>query len=222
MKKILLLLYTIVSISYSQIIYDVEPGTEGNQINLTLLNISEINQAEEVEVKLAKSSSFLFFTKKIETIELLEPKEETEVTFLFDITRNVSVNKKDTIEFMITNKNGLLMIKSFIFNYTGPKEFKLEQNFPNPFNPTTTIQYQIPEVGTSRHSGTVLLQLKVYDILGSEIVTLVNEEQEPGFYEVQFNGSTFPSGVYFYNLQVYPANGGASDFVMTKKMILVK
>ena len=222
MKKILLLLYAIVSISYSQTIYDVEPGTKGNQIKLTVFNISELNQAEGVEVKLVKSSSFLSFTKEIETIELLEPKEETEATFTFDINRNARVNKKDTIVFLITDKNSIAMMKSFVFNYTGPKEFKLGQNYPNPFNPSTTIQYQIPEVGTSHQGGTVSVHLKVYDILGSEVTTLVNEEQEPGFYEVQFNGSTFPSGVYFYNLQVYPANGGASDFVMTKKMILVK
>ncbi|MEJ2193594.1 MAG: lectin-like protein [Ignavibacteriaceae bacterium] len=93
-----------------------------------------------------------------------------------------------------------------------PLTFGLEQNYPNPFNPTTRIQYQIPEVGT-RHA--VSIQLKVYDILGNEIATLVNKEQIPGYYEVQFNGSNFPSGVYFYNLQ-------ASEFVVTKKMILVK
>jgi len=212
MKIIIALLLTLVNITFSQTIYNVEPGTKGNQIKLTVSNISEFNQAEGVEVKLVKSSSFLSFSKEIEIIDLLKSKEEAEATFSFDISRNVPVNKKDTIEFIITDKNSIAMMKSFIFNYTGPKEFKLEQNYPNPFNPTTTIQYQIPEVGTQR---AVTVKLKIYDILGSEVATLVNEKQIPGYYEVQFNGSNFPSGVYFYNIQ-------ASDFVVTKKMILVK
>jgi len=75
---------------------------------------------------------------------MIEAKEETQASFTFDINRNAPVNKKDTIDFMITDANGLMMTKSFIFSYTGPKEFKLEQNYPNPFNPTTTIRYALP------------------------------------------------------------------------------
>ena len=77
-----------------------------------------------------------------------------------------------------------------------------------------------------------LVTLRVYDILGNEIVTLVNEEKHAGSYEVEFsaiggsdsggNAYTLPSGVYFYRLQVYPANGGAGSFVETKKMVLMK
>jgi hypothetical protein len=88
-----------------------------------------------------------------------------------------------------------------------PNIFSLEQNYPNPFNPTTSIQYAI----NSRQ----LVQLKVYDVLGNEVVTLVNEQKEPGYYEVEFNATQFSSGVYFYRLQ-------AGDFVQTKKMILMR
>ena len=108
---------------------------------------------------------------------------------------------------MITDRNGLMMMKTFIFNYTGPKEFKLEQNFPNPFNPTTTIQYQLPAEAR--------VTLKVYDILGSEVATLVNEVQEAGYKEVQFNGSNYASGMYIYRLT-------SGNFSSIKKMMLVK
>ena len=77
----------------------------------------------------------------------------------------------------------------------------------NPFNPTTTIKYQIPELS--------FVTLKVYDVLGNEIATLVYEEKPVGSYEVDFNAIGLPSGIYFYKLQ-------AGSFVETKKMVLMK
>ncbi len=96
-----------------------------------------------------------------------------------------------------------------------PVEFNLEQNYPNPFNNTTTISYAIPNVGDAKFSFPTTVKLVVYDILGREVATLVNKKQAPGKYSVQFNGSNFASGVYFYTLQ-------AGDFIQTKKMILLK
>lgn len=94
-----------------------------------------------------------------------------------------------------------------------PVEYRLFQNFPNPFNPGTIIRYQIPEAG--------FVSLKVYDILGREVATLVNEEKTAGSYEVEFNTqqTTFnkqlASGVYFYRLQ-------AGNFIQTRKMVLIR
>ena len=79
--------------------------------------------------------------------------------------------------------------------------------YPNPFNPSTTIKYSIPKQSN--------VTLKVFDVLGSEVATLVNKEQPQGNYEVEFDGSELTSGIYFYRLQ-------AGDFVETKKMILIK
>lgn len=94
-------------------------------------------------------------------------------------------------------------------NETGliPLRFELLQNYPNPFNPTTTINYHIAEVGN--------VQLIIYDILGREVSTLINEVKEPGKYEVKFNGSNLSSGVYFYRLKT-------GSFIDTKKFVLVK
>jgi len=93
-------------------------------------------------------------------------------------------------------------------------KFNLEQNYPNPFNPTTKISWQSPV--SSRQV------LKVFDVLGNEIKTLVNEEKEAGYHSVDFNASELPSGVYFYSLQVYPTSGGAGSFTATKKLLLLK
>jgi len=100
------------------------------------------------------------------------------------------------------------------FEYSGiveveiaPSEFSLAQNYPNPFNPITAISYQLPM--------NTFVTLKVYDVLGNEVATLVNEEKSAGVHEVEFNATELGSGVYFYTLK-------ADEFLSTKKMILMK
>jgi len=98
-----------------------------------------------------------------------------------------------------------------------PTEFSLSQNYPNPFNPTTKIRYEIP--GQAQNDN-MLVTLKVYDVLGNEVATLINEEKPAGSYEVEFNGSNLTSGVYFYQLRAGSPKGQA--FIQTKKMLLIK
>ena len=93
-----------------------------------------------------------------------------------------------------------------------PDKFILYQNYPNPFNPSTKIKFDIPAVG-QRHAFDV--RLKIYDIIGREITTLANETLQPGTYEVTFDGSNLPSGIYFYSIT-------AGSFFETKKLILLK
>ena len=83
----------------------------------------------------------------------------------------------------------------------------MDQNYPNPFNPTTTIKYSIKEKSS--------VELKIYDLLGSEIAALVNEEKAPGNYDVSFDASSLSSGVYLYTIK-------AGSFVQTRKMLLMK
>jgi len=93
-----------------------------------------------------------------------------------------------------------------------PKEFMLFQNYPNPFNPATTIKFQIPSEVKSKTSDVKLI---VYNILGSEVATLVYEQLAPGNYSINWNASAFPSGVYFYKLTT-------DGFIETKKMMMIK
>lgn len=101
------------------------------------------------------------------------------------------------------------------FSYSGiveadasvPGEFSLEQNYPNPFNPVTKIKFSIPESS--------IVNLKVYDVIGNEVATLIHEQKDAGFYEVEFNAEKLGSGVYFYTLK-------AGSRVASKKMILIK
>lgn len=86
-------------------------------------------------------------------------------------------------------------------------DFELQQNYPNPFNPTTKISYSIKEEG--------LVTLKIYDILGNEVAELVNDQKEPGYYEVEFDASKLSSGIYLYKIE-------AGNYIATKKLILMK
>ena len=83
----------------------------------------------------------------------------------------------------------------------------MSQNYPNPFNPITTIDYSIKSAG--------LVTLKVYDMLGNEVASLVNERKEPGNYNVTFDAANLPSGIYLYALK-------SGNFLATKKLILLK
>jgi hypothetical protein len=108
-------------------------------------------------------------------------------------------------EIDLLQKNGAVTL-----NYNGEGEvttYDLSQNYPNPFNPTTTIKYQIPNSGN--------VSLKIYDVLGAEVMTLVNTTQAQGRYEVKFDASQLSSGVYIYRIQ-------ANDYIASRKMMLLK
>lgn len=98
-----------------------------------------------------------------------------------------------------------------------PTRYELFQNYPNPFNPTTTIKYQIP--------ASAFVTLKVFDIVGREVATLVSNVQEAGSYTVQWNAHSVASGVYFYRMSAVSATGRegeAGSFVSTRKLILLR
>ena len=104
-----------------------------------------------------------------------------------------------------------------------PQQFSIEQNYPNPFNPSTKIRYSVPSAPLSLGEGQGV-RLVIYDVLGNEVATLVNEEKPAGVYEVEFDASKLSSGIYFYKLS---ATGGVGSpqgqaFTQTKKMQLIK
>ncbi len=136
---------------------------------------------------------------------------------LKQIDTDGSYEYSETIEINWTN--GVTDVND---NQGLPTEFALSQNYPNPFNPSTKIKYAIPSFGTQNP---VSVKLKIYNVMGQEITTLVNEIKSPGEYEVEFNGKGlssgmsakggYASGVYFYKIE-------AGNFVEVKKMILLK
>jgi hypothetical protein len=137
----------------------------------------------------------------------------------------------------ITNDGGQELSKTIeintVINSVGPdgaiiKSFKLDQNYPNPFNPTTMINFQLPIRS--------YVTLKVFDILGREVVTLINELKSVGSYCVEFNQNVInnqlynnrfnsrnlASGIYFYKLEARPLEGSSSNFMKINKMVMIK
>ncbi|MBS4064561.1 MAG: T9SS type A sorting domain-containing protein, partial [Chitinophagaceae bacterium] len=134
-----------------------------------------------------------------------------------DLTGDIAASKLffDDKGFMyVCSKNGLYRTPNSVVTEVKnnesnklPARYQLKQNYPNPFNPVTTINYSLPKSG--------VVSLKIYDILGREIKTLVNEEKSVGNYSIKFDGSNLSNGVYFYRIQT-------GDFSQTKKLILLK
>ncbi len=106
-----------------------------------------------------------------------------------------------------TNGGGYYLTEIVPINNSVPDEFILKQNYPNPFNPVTNINFSLPKEG--------FVSIKVYDVTGRMVKTLVNEVIETGNYTVTFDGSQFASGIYFYRLET-------NNFMETKRMMLVK
>ncbi len=151
------------------------------------------------------------------TLELINPKLDNSIATNWGISNNHGTPGKRNYSYIVTVKETKKNISS---------KFELQQNYPNPFNPTTRIKYTLPS-NISSHLGKERIKkgfvtLKVYDILGKEVATLVNEQQSAGTYQVTFNGSNLPSGVYFYKLQVSPSSSSGQGFVKTKKLMLLK
>jgi len=157
------------------------------------------------------------------------PGVDTTVTGIADTTATVrfpGLQSNSTYSWSVSVTDGMATAASHeVFTFTTqtvtgvrdtPKrgEYALHQNYPNPFNPTTDFGYRIADFG--------FVSLKVYDVLGREVATLVNEVKQPGAYSVRWNASGYPSGVYLYRLSAVGSNGAAQNFQSVKKLVLVK
>ncbi len=120
----------------------------------------------------------------------------------------ISLNySADGVIDLIQYDDNIPVITPNIEDYLIPKSYDLSQNYPNPFNPSTTIEYSIPKDAN--------VSIKIYDVLGKEVATLVNDQKSAGTYIINWNASNFSSGLYFYRIN-------AGEFTQTRKMFLVK
>ena len=199
-------------------------ASKGNTIELAVANTSTLT-AEAVKVDATGIPVGIQFTEKTITLPTVKSKEEQTASFTFSVDKTAKVNKVDTLRFTVTDKTGQMWTKEITIKITPPASYELYQNYPNPFNPTTLISYQLSAISN--------VSLKIYDILGREVINLVDERQDPGYYQVAFpakggDGHHFASGMYIYRLIAtddqnnHPAQQTAGKHIFQKKMLLLK
>ena len=184
----------------------------GDQVYISLILIADTTGIGAGGILLNNASSYTQFEIPITYID---PATPNKCIISFQILNPVGgVNVTLGSEMYLDDLELSMDMVSDVEDEFQSLAFQLEQNYPNPFNPSTTIKYTIPNVTLSGVEGS-RVQLKVYDVLGNEVATLVNEEKPAGNYEVDFSASNLTSGVYLYKIQ-------AGSFVETKKMILLR
>ncbi len=196
-----------------QTLYRVPADTKGNTIVLTVANEPQSTAAQTVSLRPVGSHKGTTVSPSVVTVKSLQAEGSSDVTFTFDVGRDVKVNQRDTLDFEIRDKVGEVWTKSIVVEYAGPHAYKLDQNFPNPFNPTTTIYYDLPVESK--------VSLRVYDILGKEVRALVDDSKEAGFYSARFDVRNLASGPYLYRLVAQPVGGGKT-FSSVKKGLVLK
>jgi hypothetical protein len=209
--RTLIALTLLVSTSVSQEIYKVPFASKGNTVELTVANSSSVI-ASQISVEATEFPSWLSYSQKTFVLEQLKGNEEKTASFSFSIDKMAPVNKEHTLVFGVRSRSGEVWTKEIKIQISPPEKFELFQNYPNPFNPTTTICYQL--------SSDSKVNLRVYNLLGQEIVTLVDGVEPAGYHQELFNGGRFASGTYVYRI-VY-TDGSGKQASARKVMTLVK
>ena len=215
MKKlcVILLLYASIAAAQTDSAYTIPFASKGNTIELTVANTSKMT-TQAVNVSVSNAPSWVKFDSTRQTIKALTASAEQTATFAFTVDKSAPVGKGQTLTFSIT-ANGQTWTKNIAIKVAPPSTYELFQNYPNPFNPTTTIEYQLPGTATRFN-----VSIKIYDAIGREVANLVNEMQEPGYYQKIFNASRYASGMYIYRLVATDEQN--KQHVFQKKMLMLK
>lgn len=200
-----------VSLGFAQQPYKIPFASKDNSIELTIENGSA-KMTKEVKVTVSELPKWIRLSAKEQTIDELKPNKEKASTFVFSVDKSAPVNKEQVLKFVVSAPSGESWTKQIKVTIAPPDHFELLQNFPNPFNPSTTISYLLP------YSSQV--DIRIYNILGQEIATLATGEQEAGYHEELWNASSVPSGVFFSQLAYVDEKG--VRHVERKKMMLLK
>lgn len=191
--------------------------SSGNVIELSVQNISE-QSLSGIKINVIDAPSWMNFKSKQKVIEAIASNSENTAEFIFSVDKSAIVNKEESISFTISTPAEKNVLRSEVWTkqvkivVTPPERFELYQNYPNPFNPLTIVNYQLPIDNW--------VTLKVFDLLGREVVTLVDEMKEAGYHQIDIDGTNYSSGIYFYQMTAKDQSGKTT--VARKKMMIVK
>jgi Secretion system C-terminal sorting domain len=214
--KILMALLISASFLFSQTVYEIPFASEGNVIELEVLNSSEIN-VNNIIVNLVEKPDWIKFDENEKILTELQASADGKVKFQFNVDKEAKVLEESALKFQIEGNNQTWG-KEIKISVLPPDKFELNQNYPNPFNPTTTISYTVPAAAETGYIPSI--QLVIYDILGRKVETLVNEEKSSGYYKITWNANNYASGIYIYEVCIKSTNSKSE--VIRKKMMLMK
>ena len=186
-----LLIAASIQATVAQTAYQLPFASTGNSIELSVANAASV-PLSVVTVEPATMPAWIRFKEGRRIFPLIKTNEELPVLFTFSVDRTAPVKREESITFRITSSIGENWTKEIRVIVAPPEGLELFQNYPNPFNPTTTLSYELTT--DSRVS------LKVFDLLGREVATVIDENQAAGYYKKTFDASRLSSGVYIYQL----------------------
>ncbi len=181
----------ITSSALAQDPYVIPFASKGNTIELTVSN-SSVVPAGQVSVEATGAPSWLAFDQKSTVIDQIKGKQEQTATLSFSVNKLAPVNKEESISLTVKSKSGEAWTKQIKVKVAPPEKFELFQNYPNPFNPTTAISYQL--------SADSKVTLKIYNVIGQEVATLVDELKQAGYHQEVFDATRYASGMYIYRI----------------------
>ncbi len=191
-------------------LYAIPYASESNRIELEVVN-STSDPLKDVSVQLDAVPIWLTFKETTSQVGVLKPGESATAVFRFDLDEKAPVGEATELTFDISSAIGQLESKTISIEPEAPTELMLRGNYPNPFNPTTKIAYALPKDGNVR--------IEVFNPLGQRVARLVDNAQKAGYQEVSWSAATFPSGVYFYSVEL---KADAKRRVKLGKMVVVK
>ena len=191
--------------------YQLPFASSGNTIELAVANTATSPLAG-VKVEARDIPTWLKFAATEQRIALLKAQQELAVTFAFSVDKTAPVQKNQTLRFVIVAPSGEQWTKEITVAVAAPSKFEVYQNYPNPFNPNTAISYQL--------SAASKVSLKIYNLLGQEVTSLVDEDRLAGYHQETWDATRCASGVYVYQLMATDEQG--SKQVARKRMLLLK
>ncbi len=202
--KNIVVLLILTSLIQAQTLYEVPIGSTNNLFEFELENMSG-TQLSDLIVVAEEVPEWINLKNDAESVASID--ESGFVKFNFDVNKDTDVGAKGEVKFVVVYNNQSVAEKTIELEVGLPREYALNQNYPNPFNPATTIEFQLPVAEK--------VSLKIYNMLGQEVASLLNKKLEAGVHKVSYDASQLASGRYIYKLV-------SENKVLTKKMVLMK
>ena len=199
----------------AQQVHRVPFESRDNVVELAVRHTSSIS-AQRVSVEVLQAPAWLTFSSSVFELDDLGPQEMQPVEFAFSVDNTAPVDQRQTVTFVVSSSSGEQWRKEISIAVDPPREYRLFDTYPNPFNPSTTVEFELPE-----HS---YVTLRAYDLLGREVALIVEGELAPGHHRRTWNAAGLASGVYVIVLHAEIAGSRNRDRVvrLEQKVLLTK